>query len=508
MDQVADGDQLWRLTLQHSPVGMSLVTPEGRFVAVNDALCRMLGYDADTLRELTFQDITHADDLDEDLVLLQETMAGLRTSYRLTKRYLHADGRVVWGDLAVALLREDDGTPIHFISQIVDVTEQYEYRRRLATAQATIDQQRRRAEAVYDSTDVGLVLVDAAGNYESMNRRHRDFMALGFPDGHAGRAGQVGEIFAEDGTTRLTREQMPSYRAVRGEEFEDVRCWVGSDPGTRRALSISSRIVRDHAGQFAGAALAYKDVTDYVRALEIKDEFVASVSHELRTPMTSVLGHLELLAEDPSLPEHATTRIRTVERNALRLRQLVSDLLQVASDRDAGVQLELLEADLVEIVTDAVEAARPMAEAAGLTVTTALPASVVARVDPGRIRQVLDNLVSNAIKYSEPGGSLSVTLSREGDSLTLTVEDAGLGIAPTDLDRLFTRFFRGEAARERHIPGTGLGLNIVRSIVEAHGGSVTLTSEVGTGSVVGLVLPLAGPAPGRGAQPGRTSTTS
>ncbi len=293
---------------------------------------------------------------------------------------------------------------------------------------------------------------------------------------------------------------MPTYRAVRGEEFEDVRCWVGSDPATRRALSVSSRVVRDHAGQFAGAALAYKDVTDYVRALEVKDEFVASVSHELRTPMTSVLGHLELLAEDPSIPEHARSRIHTVERNALRLRQLVSDLLEVASARDAGVQLELASADLAEIVTDAVEAARPTAEAAGLTVTLDLPGSLVTTIDPGRMRQVVDNLVSNAIKYSEVGGAVVVTLGATSDTLELTVRDSGLGIAPDDLDRLFTRFFRGQAARDRHIQGTGLGLTIVRSIVEAHGGTVSLSSEVGTGSVVGVVLPLT--------QPGSHSSTS
>jgi two-component system phosphate regulon sensor histidine kinase PhoR len=123
----------------------------------------------------------------------EETLACERTSYRMVRRYLHRDVSVVWADLSVALLREDDGTPIHFIGQILDITEQYEYRRKLAVAQVRIDQQRRRAEAVHDTIDVGLVLLDA-GNYQTVNQRHRDFMRLAYPDGHHGRAGQVGEV--------------------------------------------------------------------------------------------------------------------------------------------------------------------------------------------------------------------------------------------------------------------------------------------------------------------------
>ncbi|GAA1476863.1 hypothetical protein GCM10009623_13090 [Nocardioides aestuarii] len=490
MERVADSDQQWRLTLQHSPVGMSLVDPGGRFIAVNDAFCTMLGYDAEEARALTFQEITHPDDLDADLDLLEETLSGERTSYRMVKRYLHKDGSVVWADLSVALLREDDGTPIHFIGQILDITEQYESRRKLAIAQATIDQQRRRTEAVHDTVDVGLVLLDAEGNYQTVNRRHRDFMRLAYPDGHRGRAGQLGEVYAEDGTTLLTEQEMPTYKAVRGEEFDDLRIWVGCDSATRRALSVSARSVRDHAGLFAGAALAYKDVTDYVHALTVKDEFVASVSHELRTPMTSILGHLEMLADDPSLPGDVIKRIQTVERNALRLRQLVSDLLEVQQDSAGGITLDKRDCDLVEVVNDAVEAARPWAESAQITLTAKLPDTLVVGVDPGRIRQVVDNLISNAIKYNLPCGSVEVALVASADKAEITVIDSGLGMSPDDLSALFTRFYRGGAARDRHIQGTGLGLAIVRSIVGAHGGSVGVTSSLGSGSCVRCHLPL------------------
>jgi two-component system phosphate regulon sensor histidine kinase PhoR len=489
VDEVSDTEQLWRLTMEHSPVGMTLVSPQGRLLACNRALCDMLGHSEDQLRRMTFQELTHPADLAADLALLAETLAGERSSYRIRKRYLHADGHVVWGDLSVALLRADDGSPIHLISQIVDVTAQHEYERRLAAAAEEIDHQHRLAEAVYDSVDVGLLLIDRSARYESMNRRHHDFMALAFPDGHAGDAGQLGSVYAADGVTLLSREEMPSYRAVLGEEFDDRRIWVGDDPVTRRALSVSARTVHDPDGGFAGAALAYKDVTDFMRALDVKDEFVASVSHELRTPLTAVLGHLELLAERTDLPAGAAAQVRVIERNAVRLRHLVSDLLHVAQVQNRGLQLARSPVDLGSLVQQAVEALRPSALAGDIAVVADTEDGVVAMVDGQRLRQVVDNLVSNAVKYTDAGGSVTVSLHRDDRTVEIAVADTGIGIEPAEVERLFTRFFRGSQAQIRVAPGAGLGLAIVQSIVGAHGGEVRVDSEVGVGSRFRVLLP-------------------
>ncbi|GAA1915921.1 hypothetical protein GCM10009737_16700 [Nocardioides lentus] len=489
MDGVEVSDRLWRLTLEHSPVGMTIVSPEGRFLAVNAALCAMLGRDSATLRSTTFQEITHPDDLALDLQLLARLLADDVPSYRMVKRFLRPDGSVVWGDLSVALVRDDDGTPLHLVSQVIDVTQQHDDRARLAEAEARLDRQLRRAEAIFDTIDVGLVLIDAHGHYESMNRHHEALMRIAFPDGHAGRAGQLGEVYGEDARTPLTSEQMPTTRAHQGEEYDDLRIWIGPPGGEQRALSVSARSVHDAEGHFTGAALVYKDVTDYLRALAVKDEFLASVSHELRTPLTSVLGHLEIAASHPEVTDELARRLGVVERNAQRLDALVADLLEVARQREGRMPVERIETDLTPVVLQAVEAARPAAEARGLTLEADLPLSAVARVDAGRIRQVLDNLLSNAVKYSTPPGSVCLGLVDTGDELVIRIADTGLGIAPDEVDQLFSRFFRGAEARSRQIPGTGLGLVIVRSIVEAHGGTVDLTSEVGAGTTVTVRLP-------------------
>ncbi|MGB0101355.1 MAG: ATP-binding protein [Nocardioides sp.] len=490
VERLSEGEQLWRLTLEHSPVGMTLVGPDGRLLAVNRALCDMLGYPAADLRRLTFQEITHPEDLATDVALVEDTLAGRRTSYRIRKRYLRSDGVVVWGDLSVALLRDPLGRPIHFISQILDVTAQRENELRLQAANDLIDRQRRMAEAVYDSVDVGLVLIDRDGNYESINRRHRDFMALAFPDGHHGVAGQLGAVYAADGVTPLPSEEMPTHRAAQGEEFDDRRIWVGADPSQRRALSVSSRSVRDPCGDLTGAALAYTDVTDFMRALEVKDEFVAAVSHELRTPLTAVLGYLELLVERSDLPTDVIEQVEVAERNAARLRGLVSDLLDVAQASEGGLEVIRAETDIGVLLHEAIEAAAPMAQTSDVALSAQAPDHLVASVDPQRIRQVVDNLLSNGLKYTEPGGNVSATLRRTDDAIELEVADTGIGIAPDDLDRLFGRFVRGREAQERMFPGAGLGLNIVRAIVQAHGGEVRVTSEVGAGSCFTVVLPL------------------
>ena len=472
-----DRNELWRLALQHSPVGMALIDPEGRLTFVNLALCEMLGREVEELLGTSFPALTHPDDLEHALEMFAKAVAGDVDSYRIRRRYLHADGHIVWGDLSVLVLRDGDGPPRQVVAQVLDVTELERERRTLAT--------------IFDTVDVGLLLIDGEGRYERMNRRHAESMLMPFPDGHAGMAGQLGDVFAPDGSP-MAREDMPSYKAWHGEEFDDLRLWVGSEPGTRQAFSISARSVREPDGELTGAALAYKDITDLMRALQVKDDFVASVSHELRTPLTAVLGHLEILCDRPDLPDDVARQLAVVERNAARLQALVSDLLDVARVREGTLTLAQQRVDLTEVVGEAVAAARPAAESAELTLRWEPSGSLVIDGDGHRLRQVADNLISNALKYTEPGGTVAVTLEPLPGEVRLAVRDTGLGIPEADLEHVFDRFYRTGEVMNLHIPGTGLGLSIVRDIVEAHGGRVALDSREGDGSTFTVSLPASG----------------
>ena len=360
---------------------------------------------------------------------------------------------------------------------------------RVRASRDVIAHQRRISQAIFDTVDVGLVLLDRNGAYEGINKRHEDFMRLAFPEGHLGRAGQLGLVFHEDGTTAFTREEMPTYRAIHGEEFEDIRMWVGSDPHTRRALSVSSRLVEDDKGAFAGAALAYKDVTEFMRALRVKDEFVASVSHELRTPLTSINGYVHILMEREDLPADVVAQLEVVARNTVRLTRLVSDLLHTAQADEAPMHVVREETDLAAVVRGCVEAAGPAAARADVTISVDVPETLRAHVDAQRMAQVVDNLLSNAVKYSRRGGHVRVSLGTDTNRVVLAVADDGLGISSADRDRLFTRFFRTRQAEEQAIQGVGLGLSITKSIVEAHGGRIEVQSELGAGSEFRVRLP-------------------
>jgi two-component system phosphate regulon sensor histidine kinase PhoR len=481
-------DELWRLTMEHSPVGMAIISPTGGFVTANRALCDMLGHDADVLVTKSFQEITHPDDLDSDLRLFEQTLAGEISSYRITKRYLRADGSTLVGDLSVALLRDPMGTPIHFISQIVDLSERQAFVDRLDAAEAAADAERRTAQAVFEGVAVGLLQIDAEGRYLATNSRQREFLDLAFPTGHRGMAGQTGFAYGVD-QQLLERDQMPSVRACRGEEFDDVRLWVGEDPHARRALSVSARRVLDRSGGLAGAVLAYHDVTDLVRAMGVKDEFVSSISHELRTPLTAALAYLELLDESTDVSPEGHQQVTAARRNMLRLSHLVADLLFTTRVSAGSPLVDPYRVDLAVLLCEAVDAASLAADSRGVRITSRVPGTLPAVADGMRLRQVFDNLLDNAIAYSTSDGVVTVDLGVREDHLVLTITDEGTGIDAAEVEQVFGRFYRGENARRLQVAGTGLGLTIVRSIVEAHGGVVSLESTLGEGTSVCVLLP-------------------
>jgi signal transduction histidine kinase len=232
---------------------------------------------------------------------------------------------------------------------------------------------------------------------------------------------------------------------------------------------------------------------DRLRKLDrMKDDFVASVSHELRTPLTSISGYVELMIEGEAggLNEEQLNFLGVVRRNADRLLRLVGDLLFAAQSDARQVEFERAPVDLLPLVTHAFEAARPAA--AEREIELALETESVGGLegDAGRLGQMIDNLLSNALKFTPPGGTVLVRLSRRDDAAQIEISDTGMGISEDDQQRLFERFFRTSEATEQAIQGTGLGLSIAGAIAEGHGGSIEVKSEVGRGTTFSVVLPV------------------
>ncbi|NVC24699.1 HAMP domain-containing histidine kinase [Kocuria salina] len=249
----------------------------------------------------------------------------------------------------------------------------------------------------------------------------------------------------------------------------------------------TARVMRDEHGRAEGAVLSFSDVTELVDALQAKDELVAGISHELRTPLTSIRGYTELLAMDDRLPGSAQTGLEVIERNADQLLSLVDDFLN--SHRDAA-DLHVVPADLVALLEQSAEAAQPHADRAGITVKAWAPDTLVVDCDPVRMRQVLDNLISNAIKYSPANSTVFVLGTQSGDSAQVQVIDHGYGMSSEDVRRVFEKFYRGPSARMSTTPGLGIGLALSKAIIEQHRGTLTCHSTLGEGTVFTLTLPM------------------
>jgi PAS domain S-box-containing protein len=229
----------------------------------------------------------------------------------------------------------------------------------------------------------------------------------------------------------------------------------------------------------------------------VKEEFLSLVSHELRTPLSSVIGYLELLDHEEPGPLNEDQRrfIDVIGRNARRLLALVGDLLLVTEIEADRLRLRREPIDLAALAEEAVDAVSRGALAKRIDVRLAVAARPTVAGDPSRLGQVLDNLLSNAVKFTPEAGSVTVAVEELAGRARFEVRDTGVGIPATDRDRVFARFYRSAAASKDAVPGTGLGLSITKALVEAHGGTIEVSSEEGCGTTFRVELPVASAAP-------------
>jgi two-component system phosphate regulon sensor histidine kinase PhoR len=261
-----------------------------------------------------------------------------------------------------------------------------------------------------------------------------------------------------------------------------------------------------------GALGVFIDVTRMERLEHIRQEFLSNVSHELRTPLTAILAFVETLEAGAIDDKESSERfLSIISKNATRMRDLIGDILELSAIEAGSFQVETEQVELYPIVSDVISSLATNASAQGVVVRNAVPREAMVYADARRLEQMLTNLVDNAIKFNRANGLVTIKYENAAhDSRTVTpadgtwvrtgkyeardkiiVEDTGEGIPGQHLERLFERFYRVDRARSREMGGTGLGLAIVKHLARAHGGEVTVTSELGTGSTFTIELPQA-----------------
>jgi signal transduction histidine kinase len=342
--------------------------------------------------------------------------------------------------------------------------------------------------AVLDSTVDGILLTDVDGNVQLANRPMLRYAAeLGF-DQHGSATDRLLSIAPKVADGERFRATMERLRARPDEpsldEFELV------DP--RRTFQGFTAPVRGDGGGFVGRIWTLREMTQERELERLKDDFVASVSHELRTPLTAILGFLELLrAGTPGpLTAEQARYVTIAHRSAERLQRLVGDLLFVAYLDASGLALRLGDVDLGAVVAEGVDAVSASAGAREIDLRHEPQTMPRVRGDRERLAQLVESLLENALKFTPSGGSVTARTFAEPGLVVLEVEDTGAGISTDDQQRLFARFVRAPVASAQAIPGLGLGLVIAKSIVDAHGGRLTVASEPGSGTCFRVELPL------------------
>ena len=292
----------------------------------------------------------------------------------------------------------------------------------------------------------------------------------------------LGFFFAEEITDRIRSLSETARGLARGRL--DLRAPVaGQDEVAALALTFN-----DMAAQLQAADQKQRELD------RLRRDLIAWVSHDLQTPLASVRAIVEALA-DGVIDDPATERryLATAQRDIESLSSLIDDLFQLAQLDAGGLTLEPTTAEVCDLLSDTLEAFRPLAASRGVTLDGACQDVGVATLDVRRIGRVLANLVGNALDHTPPGGTVSVIGIRQGRFIRIDVRDTGAGIAPENLPHIFDRFYRGEPARQRTTGGAGLGLAIARGLVEAHGGRIDATSRPGSGATFTVELPIDGP---------------
>ena len=344
----------------------------------------------------------------------------------------------------------------------------------------TLTDERNRSSAILASMVEGVAVV--AGDERILFCNWAFEQILELPEGSSqGRT--LVEALRQADLIALVRQALPGAEEVTGEvEVGTVR---------RRNFSVTAAPVR--AAGANGAVLVLHDITELRRLERVRRDFVANVSHEFKTPLTAIQGFAETLLNG-ALDDRANRKrfVEIIREHARRLARLTDDLLKLSRIEAGRLELEIRPVPVEALVNGCVETARLKAEAKGIEihVETQKGAPPI-RGDGVQLGEVLQNLLDNAVQYTPAGGRIEVISCANGQSVVFTVADTGIGVPEADLERIFERFYRVDAARSREAGGTGLGLSIARHIVEAHGGRIWVESAVGLGSRFHFSIPTA-----------------
>jgi PAS domain S-box-containing protein len=524
-----ESEARFRVLSELAPVGIVMTDLNGMYTFANVRWCAMTGMTMSQALSARWPTGIHPDDV-ERLEQEWQRAAAMDTELRTDCRLQGDSGGEVWAHLSMIPVLDGDGQRSGSLGAVTNVSER---KRAEAEKERLLNAERAARRSLADQTErlnglvaaaiPGILMDDEHGRITQINQSFCDLLGISAaPSELIGTsttriAIRIRRVFADPSEfLRRARELVDDRLPV---ALDEIACadgrtlewdfapvfvdgcyrgnlWGVADATERTALAeqrerlLAAELAAREAAEEAQARLAEQNAR--LQALdEAKTQFISTMSHELRTPLTSIISFAELILDKrDKLAPDTVSSLSVIQRNAGRLMHLVGELLLLSRLEQGVLPLDLEVVSVPELVAEAVSSASASAAEHGITIDVAIAAGPALRADPLRLQQVLGNLLSNAVKYTGQGGKVRVKGAYDGQRWQIAVADNGMGIPADELGSLFDRFVRASNARTAGLPGTGLGLAVVKAITELHGGSVEVRSVMEHGTVFTIYLPV------------------
>jgi PAS domain S-box-containing protein len=478
---LSESDLRFRTIFNQAAVGMAVTDLTGRFIQINQKFADVFGFAIEELQQRTFLQLMHP----LDYLSAQHSLVPLaseeKTDLVLEKRCLRKNGAVIWSLSTITLVKDRAGHAQHLIWIVEDITE-----RKLA------EEAQARLVAVIASSDDSIISMTLDGEVLSWNRG-AEYMYGYAANEMIGKTTQ--ELIPSD---RLDEEPAILDRIRKGERIEHFETLRKRKDGSVFNVSIAVSPIEDSRGRIIGASKITRDITQgklteaALRETDRrKDEFLATLAHELRNPLAPIRQAALISESESATDAQRRWSHNVISRQVRHMSLLLDDLLDISRITRGTLELRLEDTELADILEAAVETARPVIDAKGHRFRIEAPdESVQFMADPLRLAQILSNLLTNAAKYTDPGGEIQLRVACDRQSIVFSVKDSGIGIPAEALKNIFEMFSQVKSTRDRSEGGLGIGLSLTRGLVDLHGGRIEAHSAgAGFGSEFIVRLP-------------------
>lgn len=494
-EQLRKSEERFRGAFENSKIGLNILDADYNYLKVNKAFCEMLGYSEDELVGGNFTRITHPEDIGKNLALSKKLRKGEINSFHIEKRYIHKEGGLVWGDLTVSAVRDDDGRLLQVVALIQDITE------RQIVKIALEESEERHRNLVETSHDL-IFKADKEGRFTYLNPAWETVLGYKHEE-------MMGHRFSDFKTPEQAEKDMEAFKStLAGQETFGYETVYISKSGKRVFLDINSRFFKDVDGNVVGTQGTAHDVTerkmaetalikakeDAENATKLKDKFVNLVAHDMLSPFTSIVGMMEVLQDDPELNLNLRQNelLEQILGNSFDMVSMITKMLDISRFKTGKIGFKPRFFD-AHVICEAVQRNKSfVANEKGIEIISKVPVGTRLYADKPLFIEVISNLVSNAIKFCSNGAAITLFVPKNRPT-TIAVKDNGPGVVDDIVPDIFKSEVKTTTSGTSGEPGTGLGLPYSYDIMKEHGGDLTVESSKGKGSTFYAELPFVKP---------------